>query len=235
MNMLKERIIGFDCRLANNSRHEEYKDYELLWNIETNVKRLESFGIRLSIMTDVWDSVFMRYPYDFDERSAFKMEAPDRYYRTQDYYWYDLELMTLYLDEHFHSKHHECWIIAITVIENGIDIQLSYPKPDVTELGLKIVPLGPNLVRGYVISPEWTFLGYDVQNGSPDMRYGLGCISSESVMMTELSERWGPHLNTHQLFANQTVALEFARYVDDILPDVAPFFAYGLYKLGSYP
>ncbi len=55
------------------------------------------------------------------------------------------------------------------------------------------------------------------------------CGYDEEV--TELRQRYGPHLNPHHLFAEREPALQFRRVTSERVLEHAPFFVYGLYCL----
>lgn len=107
-----------------------------------------------------------------------------------------------------------CWRIAITVIDNpesseqhpSWDFPLSWPEPE----------------------PRTEFLGYDV--GDAGLLSGLmNCGYDEEA--AELRERFARHLNHHHLFYDRERALHFARLTNERVPEHAPFFVYGLYRL----
>lgn len=87
--------------------------------------------------------------------------------------------------------------------------------------------------------PEWewplewpagshSFLGYDVADaGRISGLMNCGYTSDHA----ELRERFARHLNRHHLFSDRERALHFRRVTDTRVPEHAPFFVYGLYRL----
>jgi hypothetical protein len=229
--MLREYVFGFDCRVMKQIFDEP------LWNIETELGKDKRFGKRISASHDIWHSIFMRYPYDFDENSLYKLDIPDdlRYLITGEHNWTDMEAMRRFHDAHFQYPDIERWMVALTVVDIFYEQQKSYPSWEAAKKALDIPMFVPSAVDEPTVNPAWTLLGYDVQTGSPDIYDGLGCISNEPTFMTELTQCWGIHLNEHQLFPDQTTALAFADYTTALIPDLSRFFAYGVYKITAYP
>ena len=75
----------------------------------------------------------------------------------------------------------------------------------------------------------WERLGYDVADGS--LISGISNCSYGEREARELPRVWASRLNMHHLFEDPAAALEFCRTTNDRVPEHAPFFVYGLYRL----
>lgn len=75
----------------------------------------------------------------------------------------------------------------------------------------------------------WAFLGYDV--GDSCMVSGLSNCGYNQLSVMQLRERWNRFINAHHLFDQIDLALEFAEMSNHRVPEHAPFFVYGLYRV----
>jgi hypothetical protein len=78
--------------------------------------------------------------------------------------------------------------------------------------------------------PGWVFLGFDVADGSISGLSDCGYDDSEALLLRPV---WGPRLNEHGLFSDIAHALSFRRLTDKRVPEHAPFYVYGLWKVGT--
>lgn len=74
--------------------------------------------------------------------------------------------------------------------------------------------------------PSWTFLGFDVFDGSTS---GLVNCSYRPTETSALRQKWAPCLNAHGLFEDANQALAFRAITDARVPEHAPFRVVGLW------
>lgn len=125
-------------------------------------------------------------------------------------------------------------------IEQPLSVDISVwpeaPSEDaVWQLALTVVddPQSGELHPDWDFPVDWpagspSFLGYDVADSF--LTSGLmNCGYANEA--AELRERWARHLNLHHLFSERARALHFCRITNERIPEHAPFFVYGLYRL----
>jgi hypothetical protein len=84
-------------------------------------------------------------------------------------------------------------------------------------------PIGPAFER-------WDLLGYDVAEW--DLLGGLSNCGYTPEEAASLTPVWAPLLNEWHLFGNPDDASAFAAVTSQRVPEHAPFFGYGIYRLG---
>jgi hypothetical protein len=77
--------------------------------------------------------------------------------------------------------------------------------------------------------PAWSFLGYDVTDGS--FLSGLSNCGYTEEDRRQLAPEWPPRLNSSHLFDNLDHAFEFRTLTDKRVPEHAPFFVIGLWSI----
>jgi hypothetical protein len=81
------------------------------------------------------------------------------------------------------------------------------------------------------IDAGWERLGYDVADDFT--LSGLCNCGYEAEEAAGLRPAWSPELNHHGLFGDPRAALRFCSLTDARVPEHAPFFVYGLYRVGE--
>jgi hypothetical protein len=74
----------------------------------------------------------------------------------------------------------------------------------------------------------WALLGYDVADGAISGLSNCGYSDDEAQAGRA---RWAPLLNENHLFARVEDAFDFAAYSDARVPEHAPFFVFGLWRI----
>jgi hypothetical protein len=78
------------------------------------------------------------------------------------------------------------------------------------------------------VDAAWTLLGYDVSDAA--LLSGLSNCGYDDER-PRLQAAWAEHLNEHHLFRDATRADGFRAETDARVPEHAPFFVYGLYRV----
>lgn len=79
------------------------------------------------------------------------------------------------------------------------------------------------------VDERWLRLGFDVADES--MLSGLSNCGYDAPDVDAWRVRWAPHLNRFHLFDEPRMAASFRLASDDRVPEHAPFFVFGLYRL----
>lgn len=79
------------------------------------------------------------------------------------------------------------------------------------------------------VLPEWTFLGFDVTDGSISGLCNCGYHEPELAI---LRPTWASRLNEHGLFSEMADALAFRKLTDERVTEHAPFYVYGMWIVG---
>ncbi|MBA3875220.1 MAG: hypothetical protein H0X30_39345 [Anaerolineae bacterium] len=114
--MLKELIIGFDCREMWLTQAEVKSWEDKSWLLNPNVTRV------LSINRGKWQSVFLpragKYSLAAEQETApgYELALPDEW-TTSHRYWSDLEAMEAFITEHQSEYQKKCWTIAMTIVQ----------------------------------------------------------------------------------------------------------------------
>ena len=215
--MLKELVLGFDCREMWLPEAEVKNWQDKSWLLNRSAERL------LFVGRIWWKSVFV--PYDGKASLSAQAATALGYnltipveWLTYNEYWRDLKAMTEFITHHKDEYKKRCWMICITVVQT-----IEYLKN--VEPGEFRVPPVENL------EPEqiWTLLGYDVED-SLSFTGGLGMTWVEEYQR-ERRELWGPRLNQYHLFSNQEDALEYATYHIKINSGIGTLLVFGLYLI----
>jgi hypothetical protein len=77
--------------------------------------------------------------------------------------------------------------------------------------------------------PDWALLGYDVADGS--LLSGLSNCGYTPEEREHLQQRFAQHMNRFHLFDDLDQALAFKDETNKRVPEHAPFFVYGLYRI----
>jgi hypothetical protein len=198
----KERIVGFDAR-------EMWLDPALHWN----EKRREKFLFRpdvtkpLSTDTIVWPSIF-----DLEGNTR-----PPDCFGHQDL-CDKLEDVRAYVRETTGVKVAPCYVIAITLLIDDTNVS------EMSEWDSVIPPTTPS-----VRDDSWLFLGFDVSD-----KWLLSGLSncgflSDTENVTDLRNRWSPHLNDVHLFDHLAPATEFKVFTNERVAEHGPFFIFGIW------
>ncbi len=219
--MLKELIIGFDCRE--------------MWMPEAEVKSWENKSQLLNpdvtrilgIHRAGWRSVFLpregKYSLAAERETApgYELALPDEW-TTSYRYWSDLEAMEAFITEHPSEYQKKCWTIAMTIVQTPKYIEA-------VKIGeIKILP-----IEDREPDSQWKCLGYDVEDG-------IFCTDGLSRIWIEEYEiprkaLWGHRLNEYYLFSKQDDAVEYAEYHFKLSPGAGTQVVFGLYLIQEIP
>jgi len=213
---LGERLLGFDAR-------KMWHDPEIHWHKE----RRDHFLLRLDagpvLSTDeiVWPSVFASHQMPLASESqleAFGLAGSHRpaWIGPNIPLWDDLNRLKAHLGAKDPEIKRPYWIIAITCpLQPEIESQLPH--------GPYFESTNPDRLK-----PSWTFLGYDVSDGS--LTSGLtNCGYSQDNRREQPLPRLAKALNPYHLFDALEPAAAFRKAADKRVKEHAPFLVYGLY------
>ena len=186
-----ETVIGYDCREmwlpSLESRSDRVKQSLLRFDIER----------RLTIGRFDWNSIFAFDRTYIDGKSVgtvpgYSLSIPD-IDRTSDSFWDDDQKMVTFIHEHSNVYQQPFWAMAFSIVqtpkyESYLAKWLENHKSDLVPFSLDVDPQE---------HPEWTFLGYDVQDTGPSFWEGLGSGIFPDDIQNPLREKWGKFLNKY--------------------------------------
>jgi len=220
--MLKELIIGFDCRemWLPEAEVKSWKDKS--WLLNPNVTRV------LSVNKTTWYSVFL-HPLTTKHSLGSEVQTAMGYDRavpiewtTSDGFWNDLEAMDAFIVEHKEDYQRKCWTIAITIVQTPIY------EEGIKEKYVRIFPIDESEPDS-----QWKCLGYDVEDSS-FFNIGLGTSWIEEYE-AERRTLWGHRLNEYYLFSNQDDAVEYAEWHFKRNSSARNLVVFGLYLIQEIP
>jgi hypothetical protein len=209
------RLIGFDIR----RRAEDY--LQVRWAHETRALYLLNTEIEwpLSVDDSVWPTVF-RYRHDISELYPARTTAVDPGYEVCGL-WSDLLLMRQ-MYEKFRLSSSSGIEVAIELIAGP---ELSSDQFGSPLLDKSVVPV----VAPSKVPSGSSLLGYDVADCW--LYSGLSNCGYSAEEAGGLRLEWSNKLNDHGLFGDIDDAARFRVVSDERVPEHAPFWVYGLYKL----
>jgi hypothetical protein len=208
----EERLLGFDARVAVPTDWPDTRRAQYL--LRPDVAQ------PCSVDTRVWPSLF--------DRPGHVRPSYVGFFQDQ---WEDLDHLRAHVP---HGPSCDHTLVAVTVQAQQAGWTGHSPLAPV--LGSLLfdafsgLPLPLPFARPSARDPAWLPLGYDVADragfsGLTDRRYDMG------LEHAELQQAHGVRLNDHHLFRAADDADEFRRLCDRRLPELAPFFVYGLWKI----
>jgi hypothetical protein len=208
MTAYHSRLLGFDVRLSS----EEYLSAH--WNEESRLLYLLRPAVEwpLSVDTVVLPSVFFPKVYGTEVMIPVDPE-------TETYgYWLNLQAMRVAFSKG--------WKRSTRGIFIGIHL--------VAAEGLTSDQFGSRVLEAHPAPQECPkgsdLLGYDVaDSGLTSALCSCGYITREEK--NRWQAEWEQHLNGFGLLKTQDLALEFRETSDRRVPEHAPFYVFGLWKL----
>ena len=215
-------LIQFDVRLAN----EQYVSRHWLTDARARYLLRPDITWPLSVDALVWPSVFFstifRNPA-FESYSAIEVD------HTVDdgNYWLDLDRMRTYYDSHQAQAPGGVFVGIELLSERAAEgDRISYKEPDGIQCALLLEQTVPARL------PEGsTLLGYDVADASRIS--GLTNCEYTEEEIRELGPLWANRLNSFGLLSTVDDAVAFREVCDQRVPEHAPFWIYGLWRLRS--
>ncbi|MBI5075261.1 MAG: hypothetical protein HZB62_08890 [Nitrospirae bacterium] len=220
-------MIGFDARRMNLRPKERWiylRKEEYL--IDRNVKQV------LSTDDMVWPSLFEQMlPQQFLDMGLEKLREM---YPTMDFpqpgpftpewigqnapFWENLNDLRQHVA--LANPTEEIWIIAGSMFVD--DETKANSRPD--------WPPYINMTEPADRDPSWPLLGYDVSD-----EFHLSGLSNCGYKETDFAEYsrqyWSDKINENHLFSDLKTAFEFTVFSNNRVPEHAPFFVYGLYRI----
>ena len=213
-----DSLLGFDAR-------KMWLDAEVHWPPE----RRELFLLRrdadpvLSVDEIVLPSVFQTHqmigmsPAEHQALGVTGLERPE-WIGPNIPLWEDLDEMTAIISGHAADVSKPYWTNAVTCWADAP--------------ALAAVPYGPHPGETRPAAPDdaWTFLGFDVADGS--LLSGLTNCGYRDEDFAETSrEKWTRNLNRYHLFDDRVPADRFRAFSDERIPEHAPFLVYGVWLI----
>jgi hypothetical protein len=208
----EERLLGFDARVAVPTDWPDTRRAQYL--LRPDVAQPCSVDGR------VWPSLFDRPGHVRPSYVGFFQDL-----------WEDLEYLRAHVP---HGSPGDHALVAVTVQAQQCGWTGHSPLAPVLG-GLLYdafsgLPLPLPFARPTARDPAWPLLGYDIADrkgfsGLTDRRYDMG------VEHAELQQAHGVRLNDRHLFRTADYADEFRRLCDTRLPELAPFFVFGLWRI----
>jgi hypothetical protein len=198
-------ILGFDARPPEPPEWDERRRRAFLFRLD--VRR------PLSVDPLVWPSLFASHP---------ELRPP---YVGPYGYWESLEKLR--------ERTGDAWTVAFEVIAAGGEERdvLSNFLRGVTPDGRPGGILPSTVADPAIPEPGWTLLGYDVADlggisGLMDIMLPPECEDIEALRAS-----WSPKLNEFHLFDRAEDAREFKDFSNRRVPEHAPFFVYGIWRV----
>jgi len=206
-----QALIGFDARVSGGVR-EWGKLRRRDFLLREDVSRPLSAGGQTA-----WCSIF-------DMGSGEGITTPE--WIGANGLWESLPRMCGYLDDGADGLAYT--VVAVSWFSRlGFqDIREVISEPGIT-LGPYLEPTEPAFPQ-----PGWEWLGFDVADGS--LLSGLTeCGYEEDEDIEGDRKSWSGKLNRHHLFNEEDAAFDFVELVSARVPEHAPFFVFGLYRVGD--
>lgn len=208
---MSEALLGFDARVVGERVDE-------LWSPERRRQYLLRDAVRpLSVDPLVWPSCFKPALEDPDGQQPWQVGwMPRPEWIGPNDLWEALGELERALVGHARPPGiDEIWKVAISWHAKG---------------ELKPGPFGPHLETSTpsFLMPEWTFLGFDVAD--PRIS-GLSNCGYSGTERQRLGDEWHDRLNPHHLLTRLDDALDFLKLCDERVPEHAPFFVLGLWRI----
>lgn len=209
-------VEGYDAR-------ENFLASDAIWTNERRQIYLLKTDVLKPLSTDVlvWPSIFdsgqgvgmpeaQRRSFGFDG-----VQLPDWIGHKRPL-WESLDQLLAYVKELDQGGHpvRRFWIVAIT-LESVDDLQPA------TEYPLR-------LARAH-FPDRSQFLGYDVADSS--LSSGLSGCGYSALEVATLRRTWVSHVNQYHLFDNIDSARLFTSFTNTRIPDQAPFYVFGLWRV----
>ncbi len=142
--------------------------------------------------------------------------------------WEELDQLQTVLSSEVCDSVDPYWLVAFTVMVDAKSIdrirETEYKSVGDNEAPPRLFPTKPPDIQH-----GWTFLGYDVADGSIS---GLSnCGYTEEDDPPKLRREWGPKLNGYGLLMDLQDAVEFTAFTDERVKEHAPFFIYGIWLI----
>lgn len=218
--MLKELIIGFDCREMWMPEGDVKAWEDKSWLLNPEVTRILGFHHAR------WPTVFLPFEGKYSlaaEYTALGYDLALPIEWTTSYgYWSDLEAMSTFMAEHKEAYQKKCWTIAMTIVQT----------PEYIE-GVKIGEIRILPIEDEKPKSQWKLLGYDVEDGI----FFVDGLSRSWIEEYETPRKalWGHRLNEYYLFSKQDDAVEYAEYHFKFSSGAGPQVVFGLYLIQEIP
>ncbi len=111
------------------------------------------------------------------------------------------------------SGHRPFWLVAISLDGDNETERYSAPLARISH------------------PPNWTFLGFDVADSG--LLSGLSNCGYDPAELEEMRLTWEPSLNQFHLFNAFAAASAFRELTNKRVPEHAPFFVFGLWRIGG--
>lgn len=226
MKNYNEYIVGFDARRIILKENEKWTDErKRLYLIEEKSTRV------FSVDENVWptfvkhrlDQFILDMPPEKREKMFPNLDVDQSEPLAPEWigfnapFWENLHDLKRYLD--LVNPTEEIWVTAATIFltEEMMPTRKDYPP--------YIEPTNPpNL------DSPWIMLGYDIAD--PFRCSGLSNCGYRDCDFKQYSrEYWAKKLNENHLFSEFDSALAFSKFSDKRIPEHAPFYVYGLYRI----
>ncbi|MBL1274754.1 MAG: hypothetical protein COB30_001575 [Ectothiorhodospiraceae bacterium] len=147
-------------------------------------------------------------------------------------YWESLDALRLFIKS---SKlNANAYFLLSITLNNALltDTELSFWNAllDNKSQALQKTELFEGLATPNRLDENWEFIGYDVADtGFTSALSNMGFSDGENP--SELRTEWSDALNRHHLFDHSDAALRFKAFSDQRVPEHAPFFVFGLWRV----
>lgn len=208
---VEEELLGFDAR-------EAFLDPSRTWGASRRDLHLLRDDVEKPLSVDalVWPSLFGDGLSEKEEQALqSKLVKPPDWRGPNGALWENLEQMRALLTSSKAAGEH--WIIAVSWhSDDGFSSASSGgPYREKTNPGVR--------------NTNWQLLGFDVADAG--MLSGLLDCGYENSERQTLRGQWSSSLNVHHLFTDLDKAFSFRDLSNHRVPEHAPFFVYGLWRL----
>jgi len=205
-----KRLLGFDAREGE----QDCKNNPLPIEVCERLLLRPEIECPCSVDSNIWPSHFLYYPQIKHLIGSHKPPLIEADSDCRGGLWLNLDTMRERLREHKRSA----VPVAIELYVEEEDMFNDYPSPLVYS---KTTPPG--------LPSDNVFLGYDVADSG--FCSGLSNAGYSQEERNGLSPRWREHINNYGLLNTQENAFRFKEISDERIPEHAPFWVYGVYRV----
>jgi hypothetical protein len=119
-------------------------------------------------------------------------------------------------------------LVSSSRLQDGVAIAISVVEPYADNSFYNLM-LHAGKTFPLKIAAGWRLFGFDVADEG--LISGLTNCGYEESSVNDIRGRWKDQLNDNHLFDSISAAKEFVAYSDFRVPEHAPFYVYGLYKI----
>ena len=231
----KEHLVCFDAKIQFlTAEYPLTSDALKTYLIKENIDELISVG---SASLFSHEGSYAQENAKNISYNTIEQNIPDEFDDYAGYLWIDLNKLNNFIKKNKKHIKQKIYTVAITSIENlsseDQDEDRKY-REICDEDYIRMSDFPPSWkTKPEKISPNWTFLGYDVVEGEfGGVISGLtNCGYTKDEKKIIKNNGWENDLNSYHLLNSIEVANEFRKFTNKRVSEHAPFYVFGIYLI----